>query len=87
MFMSFNLVLVEVCDANQACRPELFSLESQFSSVDIMETDCMSQCDLCAERPYAFVNGELLESEHPDTLIEKIKFRIRGILDDFQASL
>lgn len=85
--MPFNLVLVEVCDANQACRPELFSLESQFSSVDIMETNCMSECDLCAHNPYAFVNGELVEAEHPDTLVEKVKFRIREILEDSEPSL
>lgn len=80
--MALSLVFVEVCDANLACREELFELENENPSVSVMETECMSQCELCALHPYVFINGDLLYTDSPDSLIQQAKDKVHEILSD-----
>lgn len=80
--MSFGLILIEVCDINLACTPELLALEEEFSDVSIIENGCMSHCDLCATSPYVFLNGEIVREETVDKLISTL----RGRIDELETS-
>jgi uncharacterized protein YuzB (UPF0349 family) len=81
--MSFGLILIEVCDINLACTPELLALEEEFPDVSIIENGCMSHCDLCATSPYVFLNGEIIRENTVDKLLGTLRNRI----DELTASL
>ncbi|GGI95443.1 hypothetical protein GCM10010885_01310 [Alicyclobacillus cellulosilyticus] len=77
-----GIVLIEVCDANPACTSALFALEHTLPGVTVLETSCMSQCDLCATRPYVFVNGELVTADTVEALIQRVRQRVAAWLTD-----
>ena len=81
--MSFGLILIEVCDINLACSPELLVLEQEYPDVSIIENGCMSHCELCATSPYVFLNGEIIREETVDKLIITLRKR----LDELVAAL
>lgn len=85
--MALSVVLVEVCDANAASRPELFELESEYPLMSVMENECMSECELCARHPYVFLNGELLYTDNADELILQIKEKAKKIVADPNSAL
>jgi uncharacterized protein YuzB (UPF0349 family) len=37
------------------------------------EYKCLSQCEICSEKPYAKVNGVIVEADHPQDLIHKLR--------------
>lgn len=71
--MAFGLVLVEVCDANPACVPELFQFEQQLPGVSVLETSCLSECDLCEQSPYVLVDGQVQEATDMPSLLTLLK--------------
>lgn len=85
--MSFGLVLVEVCDANAAWVPQLQELEEEFSGIAVLETACMSQCELCAQKPYVFLNGDIVEAETVDGLLERLRTEIRSLLSTYDTEI
>lgn len=68
-----GMILIEVCDANAACVPELFDLESDYVEVSVLENSCMSHCELCAANPYVFFEGELVHADTTAELLTKIR--------------
>lgn len=71
--------VIEVCDANPACTQELFNLEAEFPFASVLETACMSQCDLCAQRPYVFLNEEIIAAEQVPELIKILRQRLQAM--------
>ncbi|MCL6631281.1 MAG: YuzB family protein [Alicyclobacillus herbarius] len=82
-----GFILIEVCDANPACVPELFQLEEAFPGVSVLETSCLSECDLCAERPYVFFNAEIVSAMDVPTLLEEVKTRIQEHLELYNTEI
>ncbi|MBX5436168.1 MAG: DUF1450 domain-containing protein [Alicyclobacillaceae bacterium] len=71
-----SLVLVEVCDANPASANEIRRLECEYEGVSVMETSCLSHCELCAEKPYALVNGDVVTADDVRSLVQELRKRI-----------
>ena len=65
--------LVEFCISNLAngAQETLEALEKD-PNIDVLEYGCLSYCTKCANSFYAVVNGEVVESETPSELTEKI---------------
>ncbi len=74
--MSVGLIIIEVCDANPACSDELYALERDYPGVSVLENMCMSQCELCAEKPYVFLNGEILSADSVPNLLQRVRMEI-----------
>lgn len=77
--------MIEVCDANPACVPELFELENEFPGVSVLETSCMSECDVCATSSYVFIDGKLLSADDTNTLLSQLRHRIRESLLNYET--
>jgi uncharacterized protein YuzB (UPF0349 family) len=71
--VSLGFIVIEVCDANPAADPRLFQLEEKYPQVTVLENSCMSECELCRQHPYVFLNGELLFEETVDGLLTRIE--------------
>lgn len=75
-WMSFGFSIVEVCDANPAACTALFDLEEEFPGLSVMENSCMNECELCALRPYAFVDGIRIDAPTVEMLLEQIRLQL-----------
>ncbi|MCL6442824.1 MAG: YuzB family protein [Alicyclobacillus sp.] len=85
--MAEGMILIEVCDANEACVPDLFALESEYVDVSVLENACMSECDLCITSPYVFFNGELLQANSAQALLQMIRQRLEEEQSNHQDML
>ena len=65
--------LVEFCISNLAngAQETLEALEKD-PNIDVLEYGCLSYCTKCTNSFYAVVNGEVIESETPSEITEKI---------------
>jgi uncharacterized protein YuzB (UPF0349 family) len=81
MSMGWGLTVIEVCDANPACTESLFALEQEYPFVSVLETACMSQCDLCARRAYVFMDNEIVEAPDVPALLEMLRQRLQQSAD------
>ncbi|WP_067933674.1 DUF1450 domain-containing protein [Alicyclobacillus kakegawensis] len=68
-----GFVLIEVCDANPACVPDLFALETEYPAVSVLETSCLSECELCALQAYVFVNGDIVTADDVPSLLARVR--------------
>lgn len=82
--MSNGLILIEVCDANAACTEQIYQLEQDYPGVAVLETSCMSECELCATEPYVFLNGEIVREPNPTTLLDTIRAEITKLLQSYE---
>jgi uncharacterized protein YuzB (UPF0349 family) len=82
-----GLILIEVCDANPACVSDLFNLEQDYPGVSVLETSCLSECELCAERPYVFVNGEIVTAVDVPSLLAAVKERIDEMMRLYDSEI
>lgn len=78
----YGLLLIEVCDTNPACVPALFELEMEFPGACVLETSCLSQCDLCAAAPYVLLDGEIVTAPVVEDLLAAVRARISRLLQD-----
>lgn len=46
-------------------------LEQDYS-LDVIEYACLGYCGICAEQPYALVNGEMVTGKNADELLANI---------------
>ncbi|QSO53413.1 DUF1450 domain-containing protein [Alicyclobacillus curvatus] len=74
-----GFILIEVCDANPASRPELFRLEEEFVGISIIENTCMSECELCAQCSYVFFDGDIMVADTPDSLLSLLRQRMHQL--------
>jgi uncharacterized protein YuzB (UPF0349 family) len=49
------------------------------SSLDVIEYGCLGYCGNCAIHPYCLVNGELIQADTAEELLEKIYKAIEEI--------
>lgn len=80
--MPYGLLLIEVCDANPACVPTLFELEAQFPGTSVLETSCLSQCELCEGSPYVLLDGDIVTASSVEELLMTLRARIHTALQD-----
>lgn len=85
--MSTGLIVIEVCDANPACTDDLFQLEEEFPGLSVLETSCMSECELCATYSYVFLNGGLLFADSVPELLAIIRQKIKETLDFYETEI
>lgn len=76
-----GIVLVEVCESNPAASLDLEKLEETYSGVTVIRNECLSHCELCAQKPYLMINGDLVIGEDLASLQtlmhEKIESELR----------
>ncbi|RFU69835.1 DUF1450 domain-containing protein [Bacillus sp. V59.32b] len=78
MFSKEKPMTVEFCENNldRFLNEETFSLFQQFltqPTVKYKEYECLSECKLCKQSPYAKVDGDIITGESPDDLLNKLK--------------
>ncbi|WP_207942321.1 hypothetical protein DOK78_001056 [Enterococcus sp. DIV2402] len=69
--------LVEFCETNLAEGSQVVmdALES-LEDVDVMMYSCLSECTLCAQKPFCFFEGERLAAETPAQLLHLVKDKL-----------
>jgi uncharacterized protein YuzB (UPF0349 family) len=66
--------LVEFCVNNLS--DEVLEVKKKLEedpSIDVIEYGCLGNCGLCAQKPYALVNGEIVTADTADELLKKIR--------------
>lgn len=76
--------IVEVCDANPAACAAVFALEEEFPGIVVMETSCMSECELCASRPYAFIDGLRMDAPTVEQLMANIRAHLALVMQQMR---
>lgn len=71
--MNLGLVIVEVCSRNTVNSPALEQFETEHEEVTVMYEECLNNCELCALRPFAYVNGKTAAAPTPVECVERIK--------------
>ncbi|WP_430535195.1 YuzB family protein [Listeria rocourtiae] len=65
--------IVEFCVNNLASgAQEAFDKLDADASLDVIEYDCLTYCDLCASSMFALVDGEVVRGETPEDLVANI---------------
>ncbi|MFD1425806.1 uncharacterized protein YuzB (UPF0349 family) [Kroppenstedtia sanguinis] len=41
--------------------------------VEVLETACLGNCEICAQSPYALVDGEIVTGENGESLLQNIR--------------
>ena len=69
-----GIVIVDVCSANIITTLNIEEIiEKEFPEVAVLMNSCLSFCGLCANSPYANVNGKLVHGKTPEQCLEKIR--------------
>lgn len=77
--------LIEICTNNEVAIMEIYDLEKSFNGVSILETDCMGECELCLNKPYAFSNGTLRVGSSVPDLISLLKDDVVNFCNQFST--
>lgn len=80
-----GLVTVEVCESNVMSTLELEELESEFSEVSVLRTECLMRCGLCEHNAYVYVNGHVVYAKDPKTCLARTRERIQRELEWLQS--
>jgi len=65
--------LIEFCVNNLT--PDVLEIKKKLDQnpeLDILEYGCLGNCGICAEGPYALVNGELVTGKTAEELLDHI---------------
>ncbi|GAK13155.1 DUF1450 domain-containing protein [Geomicrobium sp. JSM 1781026] len=77
-----GIIIVELCQSSSMTNIDVEAiLEDKYPEVDVVTNECLSQCGLCAVRPFAVVNGNRVFGDTPEECLEKLKFRIEVELE------
>jgi uncharacterized protein YuzB (UPF0349 family) len=49
----------------------------QKEKINMKEYKCLSHCELCTEKPYAKVNGEIIQADTALELLDLLKVKIK----------
>ena len=63
-------MIVELCASNDMAS-YIDLLESE--GFDVVAYSCLDRCELCILRPFAFADGQLLETADPDSLLSLLR--------------
>lgn len=81
-----KVIIVEICEANTLNNLDVENvIESEFTEVAVLTTECLSLCGLCRAVPFALVNHERVFGKTPDECLTKIKAKINEELSLFNA--
>jgi len=73
-----GIVIVDVCTANALASIDIEGIiEGEFPEVAVIMNSCLSFCGLCANSPFAHVNGKLIHGKTPEICLEKIREQIK----------
>jgi len=73
-----GIVIVDVCSANKITTINIEEIiEGEFPEVAVIMNSCLSYCGLCANSPFAHVNGKLVHGKTPEKCLEKIREEIK----------
>ena len=73
-----GIVLVDVCSANLITSIDIEGIiEEEFPEVAVVVNSCLSFCGLCANAPYAHVNGKLVHGKTPEACLDNIREAIK----------
>ncbi|WP_018133397.1 DUF1450 domain-containing protein [Effusibacillus pohliae] len=78
-----GIVIVEVCESNPAASLDLEALEETYAGTSVIRNFCLSECELCAQKPYVMVNGEIIVADDFDSLLQAIRAKIESKLDEW----
>jgi len=56
-------------------------IETEFPEVAVIINSCLSFCGLCANSPYAQVNGKLIHGKTPEQCLNNIRVAIEKELE------
>lgn len=72
--------LVEFCAANVGSYTKVVmeALENDPTvTADVVEYGCLGRCGECYMMPFALVNGDYVEADSPEELLQKIKEKLK----------
>lgn len=73
-----GIVIVDVCSVNAITSLNIEEIiEEEFPEVAVIINSCLNFCGLCANSPYAHVNGKLIHGKTPEQCLEKIREQIK----------
>ncbi|UXU54482.1 YuzB family protein [Staphylococcus agnetis] len=71
--------IVEFCISNMARGSEkVFQTLENDPKIDVLDYGCLQHCGICSSGLYALVNGDLVEGETPDELLQNIYAHIEA---------
>lgn len=73
-----GIVVVDICSSNAITAIDIEEIiEKEFPEVAVVFYSCLNYCGLCANSPYALVNGKLVYGKTPEQCLEKIREQIK----------
>lgn len=65
--------IIEFCISNMANgSQEAFDILERDSNLDVLEYGCLSYCTTCSMTLYCLVNGDIVEADSPEELVQKV---------------
>ncbi len=80
--MGLGIVVVEICEYNALDLEQLEELEVKYPEVAVMQTNCLTMCNMCRVRPYALINGTRVHAKTTEECMEQIE---QVVQDELQA--
>lgn len=75
-----GVVIVEVCESNPAASLNLEILEDEYAGTSVLRNNCLGECELCGQKPYVMVNGDIVAEEELASLMSRIRAKIESEL-------
>lgn len=69
--------MVEICLSRLT--PDVMEVKEELEQdpeIEVMESPCLGNCELCAQTPYVMVNGEIVTGENKQDLLANIRSEI-----------
>lgn len=70
------LVVIELCESNPIATENLETLETEYPGVAVLRNSCLNECVLCALTPYVMINGDIVQSDTVEKLLEQIRDKV-----------
>lgn len=73
-----GIVVVDICSVNAITTLDIEDIiENEFPEVAVIINSCLNYCGLCANSPYAHVNGKLVYGKTPEQCLDNIREQIK----------
>ena len=73
-----GIVVVDICSANVITTFNIEEIiEKEFPEVAVVFYSCLNFCGLCANSPYALVNGRFFHGKTPEQCLDNIREQIK----------
>ncbi|RKD21718.1 hypothetical protein BEP19_13895 [Ammoniphilus oxalaticus] len=75
------MIFIEFCQSNMALWTksvfEQLGHDPEWSDAEVMESECLGNCEQCFAQPFAIVEGEVVAADTPDALLTEIRAFIK----------